>query len=111
MQVFILDSAEQDLKELRAYILGRFSPERWNATYGHIKEAILMLASHPLAGSMPEELVDFGASQYRQIISGKNRIIYETRDQAIYIHIIVDTRKDLQSHLATRLLRPDSARG
>ncbi|MBV1713874.1 MAG: type II toxin-antitoxin system RelE/ParE family toxin [Desulfomicrobium sp.] len=108
MQVFILDSAEQDLKELHAYILGRFSPGRWRATYGHIKEAIVMLASHPLAGSMLEELMDFGASQYRQIICDKNRIIYEMRDQTIYIHIIVDTRKDLQSHLSTRLLRPGS---
>lgn len=67
-----------------------------------------MLASHPLAGSMLEELTDFGASQYRQIISGKNRIIYEICDQAIHIHIIVDTRKDMQSHLTTRLLRPGS---
>lgn len=109
MQVFILDSAEQDLRELRAYIPGRFSSEQWRTTYGHIKEAIAMLASHPLAGVIPEELLDFGASQYRQIICGKNRIIYETRDQAIYIHIIIDTRKDLQSHLATRLLRPVSS--
>jgi plasmid stabilization system protein ParE len=111
MHVFILDSAEQDLKELRAYILGRFSTEQWRTTYGRIKEAIVMLASHPLAGAIPEELVDFGTAQYRQILCGKNRIIYETRDHAVYIHIIVDTRKDLQNHLATRLLRPPSAGG
>lgn len=108
MHVNILESAEQDLKELRAYIVFHFSKEQWLTTYGDIKEACKILAAYPQAGSIPEELAEFGTTQYRQIISGKNRIIYEIRDQAIFIHLIVDSRKDLQSILARRLLRPPS---
>ena len=33
-----------------------------------------------------------------------NRVIYEVREQTVYIHIIADTRKDLQSLLIKRLL-------
>lgn len=34
-----------------------------------------------------------------------NRIIYEVRQDAIYIHIIVDTRRDFNALLTRRLLR------
>ena len=105
MRIFILESAEQDIKDLRAYILFRFSKEQWLTTYGRLKEALAIRAGHPQAGTIPEELADLGATQYRQIISGKNRIIYEIREHAIFIHIVVDTRKDLQSLLARRLLK------
>lgn len=108
MRIFILESAEQDLKELRAYILFRFSQEQWLATYGRIKGTLTMLARHPQAGTIPEELAEFGTTQYRHIISDKNRIIYEIREHAIFIHIVVDARKDLQSFLARRVLRPQS---
>ena len=41
----------------------------------------------------------------RQIIAEKNRTIYEIRQQHVYIHIIVDVRKEMNSFLNKRLLR------
>lgn len=33
-----------------------------------------------------------------------NRIIYELRDRAVYVHVVCDTRRDLRAVLLRRLL-------
>jgi toxin ParE1/3/4 len=106
-KVVILESAEQDLKELRGYIVKNFSLDTWQDTYGKVKEAIRNLKTFPLAGSLPEEIERLNLTQYRQVLSGMNRVIYEVRQETVYIHIIVDARKDMISLLTRRLLRTD----
>ncbi len=105
LRVVILDSAEKDLKELRAYILKTFSADTWRTTYAKIKEAIRHLQNFPQAGGIPEEIEKLNLTQYRQVISGMNRVIYEVRQDVIYIHIVVDVRRDMNALLTRRLLR------
>jgi plasmid stabilization system protein ParE len=105
LKVVILESAEHDLKELRSYIVKNFSLKTWQNTYDKIKEVIRNLKTFPYTGSIPEEIEKLNLSQYRQVISGMNRIIYEVRQDTLYIHIIVDGRRDLTSLLTRRLLR------
>lgn len=40
-----------------------------------------------------------------KVISGANRVIYEVRDETLYIHVICDSRMDLTALLHWRLLR------
>ena len=57
---------------------------------------------------MERERVDtiaLNLTQYRQILSGMNRIIYEVRQETIYIHAVCDTRKDMKTLLMKRMLR------
>jgi plasmid stabilization system protein ParE len=105
LKIVILQSAETDLKELRAYLIGRFSFQTWQSTYASLKTAIRHLETLPYAGSIPEEIERLNLGQYRRILSGMNRIIYEVRGQTIYIHIIADNRKSLPTLLMKRLLR------
>ncbi|MGZ5052132.1 MAG: type II toxin-antitoxin system RelE/ParE family toxin [Methylobacter sp.] len=105
MKVVILESAEHDLKELRNYIVKNLSAETWQQSYDKIKTAIRSLKTFPDAGSLPGEFERLNLTQYRQVISGMNRIIYEVRQDTLYIHIIADTRRDLKSLLIRRLLR------
>lgn len=105
MKVVILESAEHDLKELKSYIVKNFSIETWQSTYDKIKAVIRNLKTFPHVGSIPEEFEKLNLSQYRQVISGMNRIIYEVRQDTLYIHIITDARRDLKSLLTRRLLR------
>ncbi len=44
-------------------------------------------------------------TQFRQILSGKNRVIYEVRQDTVFIHAIIDTRRDMMAFLMARLLR------
>ena len=105
ISVVILESAEQDLKDLRGYLVKNFSFGTWEDTYGKLKKAIRLIKDHPLSGTVPEELELLDLSQYRQVLSGMNRIIYEVRQDILYIHIIVDGRRDLKALLTRRLLR------
>lgn len=104
-RVVILESAEQDLKEIRSYILKNFSADTWRTTYAKIKEAIRNLQNFPQAGCIPEEIEKLNLTQYRQVLSGMNRVIYEVRQDTVYVHVIVDVRRDMESLLTRRLLR------
>ena len=105
ISVMFLRSAELDLKELKSYLIKNFGTDAWQASYSKIQEAVGTLQTFPLGGKIPEELDKLNLTQYRQVISGMNRIIYEVRQETIYIHMVCDTRKDMQSLLTKRLLR------
>ena len=105
MKVVILDSADHDLKDLRSYIVKEFSRDTWLKTFGKIKVSIRNLAKFPSLGAIPPELEALHLTQYRQILSGKNRIIYEPRPDAVYVHMVVDARRDMKSLLMQRLMR------
>ncbi|NUU36790.1 type II toxin-antitoxin system RelE/ParE family toxin [Pseudomonas sp. C2B4] len=104
-KVVILQSAETDLKELRTYLIKQFSNQTWQTTYASLKTAVRHLGAQPYSGSIPEEIEKLNLSQYRQVISGMNRVIYEIREQAVFVHIIADTRKSLPTLLMKRLLQ------
>ena len=107
MNVVFLHSAELDLLELKGYVVKNFGKIAWRTSYKKIKDAVGRLKKFPLEGHVPDELASLNVSQYRQVIAGMNRIIYEVREQTLYIHIVCDTRKDMQSLLTRRLLRAD----
>ncbi len=106
MKVVFLQSAEADLKDLRRYIAWNFGHEVWLASYSKIKHAVAMIQAHPQSGRIPPELEKLNIAQYRQVLSGMNRIVYELRDDVGYIHIVCDTRRDLQGILMKRIVNP-----
>jgi plasmid stabilization system protein ParE len=105
LSVVFLRSAEQDLRELKAYIVKNYGEKVWQTSYKAIKKSVGSLQTFPLKGKIPQELENLNLTQYRQVISGMNRIIYEVRQETVFIHIVCDTRKDMQSLLTKRLLR------
>ncbi|NWC94619.1 MULTISPECIES: type II toxin-antitoxin system RelE/ParE family toxin [unclassified Pseudomonas] len=104
-RVEILHSAKSDLKEIKPYLTRQFSAASWQQTYDSLKQALRRIETQPYAGSMPEEIERLNLSQYRQVVCGMNRIIYEVRDKTIYVHIIAETRKNLQSLLLKSLIQ------
>lgn len=98
-RVVFLGSAEQDLKDLKGYVVKNFGKHVWQTSFSDIKETVLALKSFPSVGSIPEELRTLNLSQYRQVVSGRNRILYEVRQDTIYIHLICDCRRDMRSLL------------
>ena len=102
--VVFLEQAEHDLIELKNYVLHGFSQKVWQECYSNLKKSIKRIQLFPESGNIPPELVALNFTQYRQVISGMNRIVYETQRNVIYIHIICDTRKDLNALLFRRLM-------
>ncbi len=105
MKVVILAAAQADLHALRRYSVKNFSSATWRSTFSKLKGAIRNLAEFPYLGGIPPELETVHLTQFRQLLSGMNRIIYEVRGDTVYVHIIADTRRDMQSLLMERLVR------
>lgn len=104
MKVIFLGPAKQDTLDLRRYILRNFGNEVWKATSLKLKQTVENIQKYPESGSMPEEIQEFSSLNIREVLSGMNRVIYEIKDQTIYIHIITDTRRDLKQLAQKRLL-------
>jgi toxin ParE1/3/4 len=105
VRVVFLPGAEQDLRDIRRYVLKKFGPPAWADTLGRLRATVDALKTFPLSGAVPEELADLGSDRYRQLVSGKNRVIYEPTAEVVYIHIVCDVRRDLRGLLSRRLLR------
>lgn len=108
-RVVILRGAQSDLRELRRYICQRFGASAWDESLAALRTAFARLATHPRTGHLPDELATLNLVQYRQILVGINRIIYELRDRTVYVHVVCDTRRDLQALLLRRLLGASSS--
>jgi plasmid stabilization system protein ParE len=105
LKLLILDEAQEDTKDLRRYILKSFGAETWKQTSAQLAVTFAHIRQFPQSGYVPAELSDFGGLNFREALSGQNRVIYEVRDGTIYIHVITDTRRDLRTLLQKRLLR------
>ncbi|NSX04750.1 type II toxin-antitoxin system RelE/ParE family toxin [Cupriavidus gilardii] len=101
-RVVFLQTAVDDLKEIRRYVRKHFSQAVWLDSYGKIKKAILGLERTPYRGHTPDELP---ATHFLEIIAVKNRVIYEVLGDTVYIHLICDCRQDFQTKLARRPIR------
>ena len=84
--------AEFDCKANADYVLDR------------LLEVVEGLAAFPERGAYPKELVFLGIRDYRQIVFKPYRVIYRVIGQKVYIYVIADGRRDIQSLLARRLL-------
>ena len=59
----------------------------------------------PERGIVPHELKEIGVIDYLQIICFSYRIIYQIDQQQVFIHAVLDGRRDMPSLLETRFLR------
>lgn len=101
----VLPTARIGMDELRNYIVRTFGWETWRQTSAQIQETITQIRQYPDSGHMPAELEGFVDERFRQALSGRNRIIYQVREDTIFIHLVVDTRRDLPALLQRIVLR------
>lgn len=103
-EVALTKDAERDLEDIYRYIAEHDS----RASADHVLERLLQttdsLRSTPDRGSPPRELLSLGISEYRQVFFKPYRLIYRVHAQQAVIYVIADSRRDMQSLLARRLL-------
>lgn len=103
-EVLLTKDAEQDLESIYDYI-AEFDCKA-NAEYvlDRLLEVVESLTMFPERGAYPKELVALGIRDYRQTAFKPYRVIYRVMGQKVYIYLIADGRRDMQSLLARRLL-------
>ena len=103
--VHLIIDAENDIRELYEYVKVNDSTESAFILYQNIKKEILSLQQFPLRGHFPPELERINIKSYREIHYKPYRIIYQILEENIYVHCILDGRRELFELLERRLLR------
>ena len=70
-----------------------------------IERAFQGLSEHPLPGNHPRELLEIGIREYREVFFKPCRIIYRVIGDTVYVLVIADGRRDMQTLLQRRLLQ------
>lgn len=96
--------AEWDLESIYDYIAESDSKASANHILDRLLKAAEGLATLPERGSRPRELLALGIREYRQVFFKPYRLIYRIIGQQVFIVLIADGRRDMQTLLARRLL-------
>ncbi|OIO55845.1 MAG: plasmid stabilization protein [Alphaproteobacteria bacterium CG_4_10_14_0_2_um_filter_63_37] len=103
-EVLLTEGAERDLAAIVEYIAQSNGPSH----AAHVLEQLLVLThsltEHPERGSRPKELLTLGISEYQQLLFKPYRLIYRIAGNRVYIHLVADGRREMQTLLARRLL-------
>jgi toxin ParE1/3/4 len=83
----------------------RDSAEKAAKLSQNIEQVILSLETSPLRGHYPPELERLGVREYREVFFKPYRILYEVAGGSVFIHCVLDGRRDLRDILQQRLLR------
>lgn len=102
--VLLTKDAEEDLQELYTYIARHDSPDKADYVLEQIEKKFAALGEQPERGGCPKELQSLGICDYREIFFKPYRIIYRVDDNRVYVYLIADGRRDMQTLLQRRLL-------
>ena len=102
--VLLTNDAARDLEALYDYIALHDAPQKADYVLEQIEKAFSRLSEFPERGAYPKELAAVGVREYREIFFKPYRIIYRIIDKDVYVLLIVDGRRDMQTLLQRRLL-------
>ena len=104
-RVLIDPQAKQDLKEIFIYVAFHDSISTAYKLLDAIENTCYKLEEFPERGHIPFELKPTGIKKYLEIHYKPYRIIYEIESDFIYIHLILDGRRNIKEILNERFLR------
>ena len=104
-QIFLTEDAACDLEDLYDYIEWHDVPGRADYVLDQIEKALSNLSENPERGAYPKELLAIGLREYREIFFKPYRIIFRVVDENVYVMVIADGRRDMQTLLQRRLLQ------
>lgn len=107
VHVYLSEDAAQDLQEIYDFVYANDSPVRADHVLTQIERAVSGLARFPNRGSYPKELLALGMREYREVFFKPYRVIYRTIEKSVYVYLIADGRRDMQTMLERRLLRSE----
>ncbi len=102
--VELTDDASRDLEDLFDFIVTHDSPERARDVITALRDLVVSLAEFPDRGNHPPELRELGILEYREVFFRSWRVIYRRIGETVYVYVIADGRRDMQTLLMRRLL-------
>ncbi|OGW61434.1 MAG: plasmid stabilization protein [Nitrospirae bacterium RBG_16_64_22] len=102
-EVLLTEDAARDLEEIHDYINEHDESVKADTVLERLESALESLATTPGRGSYPKELLALGIREYRQTFFKPYRMIYRIGGRRVYVYLIADGRRDMQTLLARRL--------
>ena len=99
------ESASLDLKSIIMHIAAN-SPKNAKESLARIKKECLILEKFPDLGKIPVELEYLQINGFRELIVSPWRIFYRKEEFRIKVLAVVDSRRDLDDALWTRMMFP-----
>ncbi|HDR9180304.1 TPA: type II toxin-antitoxin system RelE/ParE family toxin [Burkholderia vietnamiensis] len=108
MAVDILPGAQEDLKELKTYLMQNFGKKSWEKAKKEIFDRFDRVDKNPNYGQIVPELQAIGILNFFQTLTSHHKIIYEPdpANNITYIHIVASFSQDFQTLLKKRMLMP-----
>ena len=104
-QVLVIAEAGEDIFDIYNYVLRADGRNRADHLLVKLQETCQSLAEMPRRGHSLPELERVGVRGYREIHFKPYRIIYQIVGRKVFIHCVLDGRRNLQDILERRMLR------
>ncbi|WP_257292302.1 type II toxin-antitoxin system RelE/ParE family toxin [Endozoicomonas sp. ONNA1] len=96
--------AQQDLQDISRFLLQKTGQQQVLTWLDELQNAISTLNTMPERGHWVPEMLAAGMKTHRELSHPPYRIIYQIREQSVFVFTVIDSRRDLQSLLKKRLL-------
>ncbi len=104
-EVVFDQDAEDDIFDIYVFVAVNESVERADRLFAALRRTCQRLRTLPLRGNIPTELYEIGVMEFRELHYKPYRIIYSLESTTVYVHCVLDGRRDIQTILQERLLR------
>lgn len=104
-KVRLTEDAAKDLEDIYGFICRNDSLTAAEKVLENFQKTFVHLEVHPSRGNFPKELLNLGIKDYRESFFKPYRIIFRVMEDTVFIYLIADGRRDMQTLLSRRLLR------
>ncbi len=101
--VALSDNAEEDIDRIGGYIAQADSVDSALRVVRGIRQTVEGLTELPERARYVSELARFDLLDMREVLYGPYRIIYDVHDSQVRVHLIADSRRDMEPLLMRRL--------
>ncbi len=103
-KVLLTGQALLDMDDIIGYVRSNDSPAAAAALATHFEKVLGLLESFPQRGNVVKELASLGIKDFRESLYKPYRFIYRVTQKFVYVNLIADGRRDMQSLLSRRIL-------
>ena len=103
--VVVDDDAGEDLFEIYRCVALNDSVAQGDRLVSALTRLCESLRSLTLRGHVPPELQSTGVSEFREVRYKPYRVFYSIEGRTVFIHCVLDGRRDMQTLLQERLIR------
>ena len=107
-KVYFTKEAERDLEDIYKFLAEIESATIAESIINEIEKSCEALVEFPNRGHFPPELKRISILEFREIHYKPFRVIYQVIAKNVFVHCVLDQRREISDILHDRLIRPNA---